>query len=112
MPRRGDLCIENGTDEAGHGEQHLEILARGVHHLHGAGGGERSGERRQAGQRQRVDAVGALLGGRLHQAELGAVGALAQELGVEGDGGGGAQVGGKVVECGGRGDQGLQRFRG
>src|SRR6267378_8623872 len=54
-----------------------------MHDLDHAGGGEHARQRRQIGERERIDAHGVVRGRQLHEAQLRAIGALAQELGVQ-----------------------------
>ena len=56
-----------------------------MHHFHNTGRRERSGERAEPGHRDRVDTDRVVAGRHLYQAELGAIGALAQEFRVETD---------------------------
>jgi hypothetical protein len=61
--------------------QHLEVLARGVHH-HGGRTLEGPGERGEI-DRERIDEGLLVVPRQLHQGELGEVGLLAVELGVD-----------------------------
>ena len=84
--RRRHLRVEHWHHQPDDRQQDLEILARGMQHLLRRGRGEGRGERAEVLQRDRVDADRPVGRGQLQQAELGAIGALAQELGVEADG--------------------------
>ena len=83
----GDLGVEDrGGDCAEHEEEDFHVLPAGVEHFYHVRPGEEGAE---GGE---VDALGlrvhhrdVLLAGELHQAELGVVGTLAHEFGVEGD---------------------------
>ena len=64
----------------------LEILPGGVHHLEHRCVGHQGQQRGEIdARRQRIDRHGLLGAGDLHQAELGVIGAIAHELGVDGD---------------------------
>src|ERR1700719_2005913 len=54
-----------------------------MHDLDDAGGGQHARQRRQIGERERIDAHGVVRRRQLHEAQLRAIGALAQELGVQ-----------------------------
>ena len=81
--RGGDLRVEHRLHQPDGREQHLEVLACGMHDLHDAGRGEQRHEGGEVRYRQRVDAYGRIAVGDLHQAQLGPVGLFAHELGVE-----------------------------
>ena len=64
----------------------LEVLPGGVHHLeHGLVGHQRQQRRQVEARRQGIDRHGLVLARDLDQAELGVVGAVAHELGVDRD---------------------------
>ena len=83
----GDLGVEQ---RRGHGaealQEDLDVLPRGVEHLHHRGVGEQRAERGEVepfGLRVRSRHLG--VAGQLHDAELRPIGALAHELGIDGD---------------------------
>ena len=108
---RRDLGVEERLrDHAGEGVEDLEILSRRMEHLHRAAVGEQLEERREVEiGAQRVDQHGALVtlarAGELNQAELRVIGALAQELGIDGDVGIVRGFGTEPGESVGRGDR-------
>ena len=81
----GDLGVKHRPHQARERQQHLEVLAGGMHDLDDAGGGQHARQRRQIGERERIDAHGVVRRRQLHEAQLRAIGALAQELGVQAD---------------------------
>ena len=83
--RGRDLRIKHGAHQPDGRQQNLEILPRGMHHLHDPKRRERAGDRAELGDRDRVDAYGVVARRHLYQAQLRAIGALAEEFGVETD---------------------------
>ena len=83
----GDLGVEQRlrhVAEAQH--EDLDVLARGVEHLHHRLVGEQFAERGEVDVgRLRVDHRDLVLAGQLHDAEFRPVGALAHEFGIDGD---------------------------
>ena len=104
----GDLRVEDRVRQAREWQQNLQILARGVHHLEHRGGGEYAGERREFPQGKRVDAGRDAPRRQLHQAQLRAIGTLAQKLRVEAYARLRGQMRGEFLERGAGGDDGLQ----
>ena len=108
---RRHLGVEERLGQhAGGGLEDLEVLPRRVEHLHDVPVAEQLVERVEPEPvRQRVDQHRALVAlarpGELHQAELGVVGALAQELGVDGDVRVGRRLGAEGGQRVGLGDQ-------
>jgi hypothetical protein len=103
-----DLGIEHRPRESGDRQKHLEILARSVHHLEHPVRREYLCQRRELRERQWIDAHRLVGAGHLHEAQLGAISALAQKLGVEANARKRGKTCGAGGECGCRGDEGLQ----
>ena len=85
---RGHLRVEDRRGaHAERMDQHLHVLRAGMEHLERIDVGHELGQGRKVVDGQRIDDH-ALVGRRhLHQAEFGVVRALAQKLGIDGDGG-------------------------
>ena len=95
--RCGHLRVEERSDGAAQrvGDD-LEILRAGVEHLGDGGVLEQGADGREVVDGERVDRGGLVMGAELDEAELGEVGLLAQELGIDGEDMGG---GGTLAEC-------------
>ena len=82
--RCGGLGIEQGRGQlAAQLLEDLQVLARGMKHLHRAGAIEQIQQWRPALQLQHIHRCRHLAIAYLHQAELGIIGLLANELGVQ-----------------------------
>ena len=81
------ICVsKNGARQLAQMVEDLEILAGGMHHLeHALVGHQRQQRPEVEARRQRIDRDRLLLARDLHQAQLGEVGAVAHELGVDRD---------------------------
>ncbi len=80
---RCNLRVEQGTHQSNGGQQNLEILSRSVHDLHRARCGQDRREWCQVRKCERIHAHGVARRRQLQQAQLRAIGALAQEFRVE-----------------------------
>ena len=83
----GDLGVEQRPRHVAEAEdEDLDVLPRGVEHLHHRLVGEQFAERGEVDVRRlRIDHRDLVFAGKLHDAELRPVGALAHEFGIDGD---------------------------
>ena len=103
--RSGHLRVEHAADRSDGGQQHFQILARGMQYLDAGRSPERRCQRRNALEGDRIDAHGTTRPADLHEAELSAIGPLAHEFGVERECGLLGERGAEVGESGGVGDE-------
>ena len=103
-----ELGIEQrGRHLPGQAVEHLDVLACRMEHLkHLRVDHEREQGRQIDVPGQRIDRRVALRAGQLHQAQLGPVGAVAHELGIDGDVRLARQLRAQCRDFGGRGQQG------
>lgn len=113
MPHREaiDLRVEYGRDAARDRVQDFEILPRSVHDLHRSARGEEGEQRPEIRKGEWIDASDLRIARDLHETELRAISALAQELGIEADRFGTLEVSGELIERGRGGDDVRQRVR-
>ncbi len=110
--RRGDLGVENRSNEPRNREEHFDVLSRCVHHFDRRFAARQHGnKRRERHLRERVDARGIACRGRLNEAQLRTVSPFAEELRIKRDGWRRLQAGGPVGKRGGCGNDVLQRAR-
>ena len=85
--RGGDLRVEDGRRQHAEGVvENFHILRARMEHLDDGGVGQQVAQRSEVGDGYGVDDDALLGRGHLHQAQPRMVGALAEELGVHGDG--------------------------
>jgi hypothetical protein len=104
----GDLRVEHRPRQTGNRQQHLQVLARGVHDLGHPGCAEHGRERLQIGEGQRIDAGGRVAARDLHQAQLRTISAFTEELGIQGNACLDGEPRAKFRKCCGAGDYVLQ----